>query len=446
MYQIAIGDPSAGFTIIEGHSVTAPYNQAAVFFTFAPGPILKENIVLTLKGTPAQITTALSTLELIIARALDFKRAAYPSSQYLRFQLTAGGSYYITPISNIYLESNPAGYKSHQTGSLLLTLHYQRPNWFDGPQTELPLTGSGGTDITGGFSLFNHTDHHAGHGSTALIKKADVVTELPAPLRIELTNTYAAPNAKDILVGSFYHPSSTDFNLFFAQAHNMSGGVQNYDVLAIGDYYRRLTWSATAFSPILYYSLSAGDTNILDGRTYQPIIRLFNPHAYDDLYLQLRLKRGTDTLFTGDPIFANKAYQYIIFPPVEIPPNQLLRETLPHFVECVFYARKVSGLTYTLDVDQLMLLPLDFPASFLGFFPFRKDNILIDDSHRQQHNVQASHIGSETVSHIRQGGQLLLMPNANTRLFFNQSSVTDQLDVMRTSSVKVFYRPRKRLL
>ena len=226
----------------------------------------------------------------------------------------------------------------------------------------------------------------------------------------------------------------------------MTGGAQLYNVLAIGDYYRRLTWSATALSPILYYSISASDTNILDGRTYQPIIRLYNTHAYDDLYLQLRLKRGSDTLYTGDPIFANKDYKYIIFPPVEIPPNQLLRQTLPHFVECVFYARKISASGYTLDVDQVMLLPMDYAAYFLGFFPFRNNNILIDDNHRQQHNVQASHIGSETVSHIRQGGPLLLMPNANTRLFFNLTKVTEELDMMRTATVKVFYRPRKRLL
>ena len=177
MNQIAIGDPSAGYTVIEGASVATPFKQAALFLTFAPDPILKESIELVLKGSPAQISIALATLEMIIARALDFQRAAYPSPQYLRFQLTAGGSFFITPISNIYLESNPAGYKSQQAGSLLVTLHYHRPNWFDGPQTELPLTGAGGTDLTGGLAIFNHTDHHATHGSTALIKKASVTTE-----------------------------------------------------------------------------------------------------------------------------------------------------------------------------------------------------------------------------------------------------------------------------
>ncbi len=446
MNQIAVGDPTAGFTVVEGQSIAPPFKHAASFFTFSPDPWVTERLEIHLAGTPSQISAGITGLETSILRAQDYRRAAYPSPQYLRFQPVSGGEYFYTPFSNAYLESNPAGYKTHQAGSRLVTLHYTRASWFDGQQIELPLTGRSGPDVTGGFDIFNHTDHHTGHISSLRIKPEYAISELPAPLRIELQSTYAPTNIKDIHIGSYYHPTNTDDNMFFGQSHNMTGGTQNYNINAIGDYYRRLTWSSTAWSPILYYSLNATQTSLLDGRSYQPIILLYNTHTYDDLYLQLRLKRGVDTLYTGDPIFIDPDYKYILFPPIEIPPNQLLREVLPHFVELVFYARKVSGASYTLDVDQVMLLPLDYSASFLGFFPMRENNILVDDSHRQLTNVRYSHIGSETVAHVRTGSPLMLTPNVHTRLFFLMTNTANQIEMMRTATVKVFYRQRKRFI
>ena len=73
-----------------------------------------------------------------------------------------------------------------------MVLHYTRPNYFDGDQVELPLTGRAGSDVTGGIAIKNHTDADAADGSTVLIKAADAVSDLPAPLRLELLNTMGA--------------------------------------------------------------------------------------------------------------------------------------------------------------------------------------------------------------------------------------------------------------
>jgi len=71
---------------------------------------------------------------------------------------------------------------------------------------------------------------------------------------------------------------------------------------------------------------------------------------------------------------------------------------------------------------------------------------LIDDSFRELSNVRYSAAGSETIAHIRQGGPLLLYPNQNSRLFFVLSNESNAIDIMRTARVRVYYRPRVRLL
>ena len=231
MYQIAIGD-SSSFIVIEGASIAAPFKHAVPYFVFSSDPTLHETIDLHLAGTTAQISAGLASLEVIIHRAIVYEGADYPSPQFLRFQLVAGGDYFYTPVSNLYLAAKPNAYKTHQTGSSILTLHYTRPNYFDGPQVELPLTGEGGTDVTGGFDLFNHYDGHAGHGNYALVKKAHFTTELPAPLRLEIKNTYAAGLLKDVFIGTYHHPTHDSLIPFYGPATSLSGGVLTPDVTA----------------------------------------------------------------------------------------------------------------------------------------------------------------------------------------------------------------------
>ena len=445
MNQIALGDES-GWTVIAGQSVAAPFRQAAAFFAHDAGSALREKVEVQLVGTPAQISAALNTLEMICLRAGAYADATYAYPQLLRFQPEAGGAYYYAKIQDLWLDANPDHYISHQRGSMLVRLHYTRPNCFDGDMMELPLTGRSGTDVSGGFDLINHTDAHSAHGSTALVKAQDALTDLPAPLRIELENTYAVSTLKDILVGVYHHPTVSAESLFFANANQISGGAQYTNAGAINETYRTVAWASSDWTPVLNYGITAADIADLDGRAYRPILHLYTAHAYPDLHLKIRLMRGVFTLQSCEPVYADPDFGYILFPPIQLPPNPLLRETLPHHVEIQIDALKENGAASSLSIDQLALLPLDASASFQGFYPMGQDDTLIDDSFRELSNVRYSAAGSETIAHIRQGGPLLLYPNQNSRLFFVLSNESNTIDIMRTARVRVYYRPRVRLL
>lgn len=445
MNQIAVGDNS-NFIAIEGQAVTAPYYHAVFDHSRSLDLIVSEKLDITLKGTPTQISTALAAIERIVYHAQLYQIKAYPGPQYLRIQLEAGGSYYYSEISDLFLVSHPSGYKTHAKGSLAIELHYRRPNYFDGPQVELPLNGRFGQNIFGGIPLYNHTDSHNTHGSTVYLKPANLTSPMPSPLRIELENTYATGSLKDIYIGIYHHPDNDDEDPFFHNSSDISGGSLLYNVNAINDYYRRLTWSSTTWTALTVATLTLDIVDILAGLTYRPMIHLFNSHAYLDLYLRFKLQRGASVIYDSEPVYADPSYDYVFLPPVELPPNLLLRETLPHSMDLVIFAYKPSASTYTLDIDQIQLFPLGYAANFLGFFNMDQDDKLIDDSSRELSNVRYSAAGSETVAHIRQGGPLFARSDAYNRLFVVMANASNTIDIMRTATLRVYTHIRKRIL
>jgi len=218
------------------------------------------------------------------------------------------------------------------------------------------------------------------------------------------------------------------------------------DLNAINETYRRLTWSENDWTAIAAFTLTLDIVDMLAGHTYRPVIHLFNNHPYPDLTLSFKLQRGTAVIYASDPVFADPNYGYIFLPPVELPPNQLLRETLPHSMDFVLYAYKTTIGNYTLDIDQVQFFPLDYAANFIGFFTMSQDDVLIDDSFRGLSNVRYSSAGSETVAHIRQGGPLLARSNACNRMFFMMANTVNAVDIFQTAALRVYQRERRRIL
>ncbi len=445
MNQISVGDTSS-WTVIHGASVAAPFLRAA----YAPAPcacdIVEDQIDLFLDGTPSQLTTALALLEKTISRSQLHDQGGYPYFQMLRFQLEGDGTYFYCPITNPYLTFNPSGYETHHTGSLQVTLHFTRPNCFDSDPIELPLTNRNGDDVTGGITLFNHSDAHAGHDSSVLIKPGDIDSALPAPLRFELENTYDTDEVQDIFTGLYHHPINDDHEVFFCQAPEFMGGSLLYSPDAINEYYRRLTWAATSWTDLGSWNYTNAAVQLFSGRAYRPILHLYNPHVYTDLYLKIKLLKGSLVLWEVEAIYADPSYQYLIFPPVRIPPVPLLTENLPHHIDLAIFAQHQASGTHQIDVDNLLLLPLDTSATFLGFFTLIEDAVLVDDSFYEKHNIRYPTIGSEAVGHLRQGGPLLLYPGEYNRLFIVQTNTSHQVDILRTSTLRAYYRKRVRLL
>ena len=447
MNQIALGDSSAGgWLVLSGEGIAAPFKGVDYQPVFGTGDTIEESLVLTLEGTPAQLADALRALEQVRLRQEHYVHAGYPDRQCLRFQTEPGGAFYYAPLLELAVEVNPDAPETRLTGSLLVRLHITRPNHFDSEPVELPLTGKAGEDVLGGISLINHTDYHAGHGSSVLIKAGDIDSDLLAPLRIELTNTYADGVLHDLYLGIYHHPDVDDADCLFYPASLFVGGSLYANANAINGYYARVTWAVTDWTALGHWLVQNAAVRDLAGLAYRPVLHLYNLHAYPDLHLKIKLQAGSNILWEGESVYADPDYGYVLFPAVQVPPSRLLNETLPHHIEITLYAQRDTAGTHTLDFDCLTLLPLDPGANFIAFYDLPQNATLMDDGFLGVHNTRFTAIGSETVSHVRQGGELCVRPGEHNRLVVLMANGDDRMDIFRTAQLRVFYRKRKAVL
>jgi len=448
MNQIAIGDSVTygGWLVLHGQSIANPFKHAVYQPEFSIGLEVRETMLLSLEGTPAALAGGVAALETVIQRNDLYHQSGYPAPQCLRFQMAAGGEFYYAPIRDVALQPNPDSPNTRQTGSLLITLHFTRPNHYDSDPIELPLSGRAGQDVLGGFDLINHTDYHTGHGNSALIKPDDIDTDLPAPMRVELINTTATGVLHDLFVGLYHHPENDEEEAFFYYASDFNGGSLYSNPAAINTYYTRLTWSVTDWTALGSWLLQNETVRDLAGRSYRPILRFYNPHAYDDLLMKIKLQAGTNILWAGESVYVDQVFGYVLFPPVQIPPDRLLNEALPHHVDLFLYGQHDTASAYSIDFDCLLLLPLEPGANFIAFYDLFQNAKLIDDNFLKTQVTHFSGIGAETVSHIRQGGELLVWPGRFNRLIFVMMDATDQIDILRTAQIRIYYRKRRRVL
>jgi len=325
-------------------------------------------------------------------------------------------------------------------------MHYTRQNYFEGDEVLLGLTDKAGIEQTPTINLKNHYDSGIGDSNTFLVKPTAFETDLPAPLRLQIENTYATGKIKDFLIGMYHHPSEDDDAFFYAQFDDLSGGTVVSDGGAIEGNYRTKTWTAAAFTELFSYSISAANAAKMDGRWYRPVLHLFGAHAYDDLYLKVSLLRDSIEIQVFDAIYSDPNFEYVLFPPVQLPPHRLMRETQPNGLDVRIEGARRSAGAATLEVDQLLFLPLDASLTLLGFEAMDQGDTLIYDAARGLQNVRFTSLEYEAVSHIARGGPLTLSPGAYNRIIFVISNNNNQVDIARTVRVKASYRPRVRFV
>ncbi len=441
MNQIALGDETAGYTVLDGASVTAPNFKATLFLSTSSLPNVDETLEIQLKGSPSQIEGFLSTLTRVINRQMDYEKAIYPVPQCLRFQKIPSGPYYYAPISNLSYSSNASGYLSQASGSRVLMLSYSRANHFDGPQIQLPLTGATGVvNPPGAVAIDNATQLN--YANTALIDAKDFSTDLPAPIRLEFTFASQAEYLADFYVGIYHHATHKQDAPFFYYQNAFSGGNKITDAGAISGAYKTYTYTSATWGGLFLMTLDAAAIAVYSGFTFRPFLHLFGPHAYDDLYLRLQIQYGTTDLFFSEPVWAPPGYDYIILPPVALPPNFLLREVPAASLYFNIEYFRLTGLTTTLSVDCLTFFPVSYGASFFGFRPMTDGNRFTYDSFLNRFNTRLFPNEGELISHSLVGGPLFLHPGEHSRLFFYLVDHQNLMKPRLQGNLKVYYRPR----
>ena len=446
MITLAIGDtrhnPDYAWLNLAGTSLPTGLVGAIYDPRTGDGRTVEERITLVLKGTPAQIAAVMLRLEEKVALANRYTAEGVGVAHYLRVSYEPEADYYYTRILQARLEPKPNSLAYTSGGSLGVDLVFTSEDHFDGEPVALPLSNRNGTGVTSGLTVSNHAD--SGHDNFVSIAANDLLTELPASLRLEITNSCATGELKDLWVGSYQYNRLSALPQLAYEGESATGGTDVSDANSSGGAFRRVSWTDAGWNSLLYWTLSATNLSRYQGRAVMPILRLANAHTYDDLQLRLVLKAGNIILYEGATQWVNANLGYLTFPPFRLPPAPLSGVLSAQAQALHLYGHKSNTDSYTLDLDHLQLLPLDAFTHYQGLVNLAQNDTLVDDAFEGLfHGVQG---GYELSTHIPIQKGLFIQPEHHAKLVFFQSDDDDAAPIERTLSVRAYYRRRKRVL
>lgn len=285
MIALGIGDlrhnPEAAWLNLHGEALMPGLLGAVYDPTCGKEEVLEERITLILKGTRVEIAAFMAKLEDQLALANRYTNEGVGVAHFLRIKQSEDVGFFSTRILNVHLAPKPNSLAYHSGGSLGVALIFTRPNHFDGEQIALPLSNVNGTGVTSGLSLSNHND--SAHDNFFCVDGDDVETDLPACIRLEVSNSNASGETKDMWIGSYQYNRFNTLPQLTYEGESGSGGTDVNDVDASGGIFKRLSWSTCAWTDLLSWALTSANLTRIQGRALMPILRFGNVHAYDDL-------------------------------------------------------------------------------------------------------------------------------------------------------------------
>jgi hypothetical protein len=336
--------------------------------------------------------------------------------------------------------------------SVEVTVRWTRTEYRElAAEIEIPLLNSSiANKATGGVVVYNHDDATSGHDNYVEIAAADVDGELPVPMRLEITNTYATNKDLAVFVGlATYGAPATIPHILEAEL-GASGTVTVTDDATcsgtggtggIGQY-AAITWTGSAEALIRKWSLTAAQVQACAGRYFRLLARFKTlPASGISIRAGMLLPSGTTPLAYSGLVNLNITDALQDLGMIRIPP-WLPSESSIGAVDLGLYATKSGG--GGLDLDFIALIPTDgyreIRAAVTGV---AQNQVIVDDGIDDLVWLQASG-GTKTGQLVSNGEPLLLQPNRLHRLYFMfLSDTSGAAEIARTHSIRAYYRPRR---
>lgn len=329
-----------------------------------------------------------------------------------------------------------------------ITIVFERKNYWEGAEAQIPLSNGNGTDNTSGLPVYNCND---GTGTSpnkrnnyAQIGAGVITGDLPAACRIEITNTFnSAARLYSVWVGLNANADPANFQHVIEAESAAAGGTNTNDSAFSGGAYRTFTWSGDTQQLIGRWVLDTAYLNRAGGKWFK-VLAAFTAAPSAGIRMQCKL-----TFPSGSPLTVVGSSQEIALTTsklqeigmLQIPPWLAGTGDLAPIDLCI-YARKTGG--GAIGIDYMQVTPLDSyrilqPQGYGAAYQVR----IVDDGIEGLLWTDGWSPAGKTGHYVGVGSQVLLKPGALQRLVILQNGSTGDIDITRTLSVKAFYRPRR---
>lgn len=269
-----------------------------------------------------------------------------------------------------------------------MTLYIERAPYWEGPETQIPLTNGNGTNNTAGLTVYNAND---GSGTSPnkrnnylQIAATDVVGVLPAPVKLELKNATGIMmqvSNMHLATNAFSDPANLAYIL--EAESRTGGGTVTADGAASGG--SKSVLSGYVSGAWIYWNIEATLLQKTQGRWFRALVSLRSRTATaaqaETMQAELRDSTGVNVLFRGPEVAVNErataGYPLVDLGALPMPPGSSAASF--ERVQLWITLRLASG-TATTAIDFVQLTPTDsyMPLQIMPIGIMANDIILYD--------------------------------------------------------------------
>jgi len=404
-----------------------------------------ETIPVVFIGGNATVDANISKLGRLFMRAREYLMTGIGARVYL--QLTIDAAVWRSEIYDGRIASGDQMLRVERAnGEREAAILIERAPYWEGAETQIPLTNGNGAAVTTALNVYNNMDASGASPNKMNgyfeIAAAAVVGDLPAPLKIELES--AATNALERFILAVNRGSGgggCDTPVLYEGEDGTAGtGITtstSADAACSGGDYRSLGFTAdNTWRDLVRWAPDSDALLHFAGGWFRPVIRWQAAPAIN-MYLKLKVDVGGVVLAETSEVYLASSLTRLttVLEAIQIPPY-ILPATLADLNIRVFAKSPDSG-TKTVKMDRVHFLPMDYYRFYDSIFTPASGQKVIDEMIAGQcyGGVSAENV----VSHIPSGDILMVTPNQAQRVIYEclQGTIGDYV------KVKAWYRPRR---
>jgi hypothetical protein len=372
------------------------------------------------------------------ARAWDSNRTG--DAVYINFQPGSTGTTWRSRVydGRISLTKNALG-SDWANAQFETIVAVERDPFWEGAETTLAATNTSGTS-TAGLTVINSEDEAVtGNDFYATIAENAVSGDLPTPAMIYYKNTTNdVKGVSALCIGHFAEGAGLETPPIQGILQQGSGTT---DGSSSGGSYVAVVWATGAETSLTTWS---GAFARLYQHNYKVIARFSEAFAYTDLYLKAKLLYGSAVL--GETRWqladANKEMQVIGSMKILPYSNDLMDYG---GITLALYGKMASG-SGTAKLDYVALIPQDSYRALSPVTGAAYNETIVDDPVAGQLYTIISGNFKRPTHIVEEGEPIMLAPQRKNTLYFLHDTTDGEMEIARTGTVVIKYRPRVRTI
>jgi hypothetical protein len=317
------------------------------------------------------------------------------------------------------------------------SLYIERMPFWEGALTQLSLTNGNGTDNTSGLTIYNHDDGDATNDNYVAIDAAEVTGNLPAPVKVELTNSAGGSRAiyQVFMATNAFNTPASFTPIVEGESTITGGGTTAADATCSNGNYATHSGSSAW---TMKFTLSSTVMGYCAGYPFHVLARF---HAFPNTIARASiLSSNNAVLASGEEIslLSGLSQDLIDFGVLYLPPGGYQSTWAGHRLQLGFR----QSTSQTVSVDYLGLFPAyAFRDLLTHGSSLANGDKITDDPIEGQAYTTSSSVNLPEV--IQRGSPVMLWPNKAQRIYVLWSLFDHTSPIAGTMTVKAWYRPRR---